>query len=439
MKKYKRNQRIGALMKIFAEKPNYLFSYNYFCEIFNASKSTISEDVAIVKDLVAEMNFGRIDTISGATGGVVFIPILGSKERNEILDHLCSLFSQKNRAILYVGNIEDFRSTDFFYNDDLELLKERFSEKLAYMCPSEALRSDVTVGRNTIKLSMEFIDSGYDKVQQIKMLYGRMINNKDIERKSKVVVLEQNAALKLFGKDNVVGKTIRVKIDNNIEDLLIVGVYKIEISPFLALMQGQSAYENSFIPYTMPTSSNYAYYALDIFIDEKYSISFTGDEIINYIARMKNRMLENYLFYTVEEEQTQVESVVTGLSVAVAAIAAISLLVGGIGIMNIMLVSVTERTREIGIKKSLGARTKDVLFQFLIESATLSAIGGLVGTMTGIGFVMIGGSFISIPVVVNPASIILAVAFAMVIGIFFGYYPAKKAANSDPIEALRYE
>jgi len=310
---------------------------------------------------------------------------------------------------------------------------------LAYICPSDSLRSDVTAGRNTIKLNMEFIDSGYDKVQQIKMLYGRMINSKDIERKSKVVVLEQKAALKLFGKDNAVGKTIRVKIDNNMEDLLVVGVYKIEQSPLLTLMQGQSNYENSFIPYTMPTSSYYAYYALDIFIDEKYSMAITGDEIINYIARMKNRTPENYIYYTVEEEQTQVESVVTGLSVAVAAIAAISLLVGGIGIMNIMLVSVTERTREIGIKKALGARTKDVLFQFLIESATLSAIGGIVGTITGIGLVMIGGSFISIPVVVNPASIILAVVFAMVIGIFFGYYPAKKAANSDPIEALRYE
>lgn len=99
MKKYKRNQRIGALMKIFAEKPNYLFSYNYFCEIFNAAKSTISEDVAIVKDLAEEMNFGRIETISGASGGVLFIPRLGNKERNDILEHLCSLFSQKNRIL----------------------------------------------------------------------------------------------------------------------------------------------------------------------------------------------------------------------------------------------------------------------------------------------------------------------------------------------------
>ncbi len=271
------------------------------------------------------------------------------------------------------------------------------------------------------------------------MLYGRMINSSDIDRKSKVIVLEQNAALKLFGKDNVVGQTIRVKIDNNMEDLLIVGVYKKEQSPVLTLLQGQNMYEDSYIPYSMPYSNNYGFYALDIFVAGKYSMGLVGDEIKNYIAKMKNRTPENYTYYTVEEEQTQVNSIVTGMSVAVAAIAAISLLVGGIGIMNIMLVSVTERTREIGIKKALGARTRDVLFQFLIESATLSALGGIVGTVTGIGLVMLGGYFISIPIVVNPASIILAVAFAMIIGIFFGYYPAKKAANSDPIDALRYE
>ncbi len=98
-KKYKRNQRIGALMKVFAEKPNHVFSYNYFCDLFNAAKSTISEDVSIVKDLVEEMNFGKIETISGAAGGAVFTPILGSEEKIAILDELCSLFSHKNRLL----------------------------------------------------------------------------------------------------------------------------------------------------------------------------------------------------------------------------------------------------------------------------------------------------------------------------------------------------
>lgn len=345
----------------------------------------------------------------------------------------------KNRAVLYVGNVDDFRSTDFFYLDDIELLKERFGDKIEYLGINENLRSDVTIKKNTVKLRMACVDYGYDSVQEVKMLYGRMINKYDVDRKSRVIVLEQNAAVKMFGKENATGMTVRVKIDNSMEDLLVVGVYKEEKSPVLSLLQGQDEYEDSFVPYTMAFSSAYGFYSLDVFVAEKYSVEQSGDEILNFIANLKNRNPENYIFYTVEEDQAQVDSIVGGMSIAVACIAAISLLVGGIGIMNIMLVSVTERTREIGIKKALGARTKDVLFQFLIESATLSAIGGIAGTAFGIGLVMIGGSFISIPIVVNPVSVVAAVVFAMVIGIFFGYYPARKAAKADPIEALRYE
>ncbi|WP_019227547.1 ABC transporter permease [Sedimentibacter sp. B4] len=345
----------------------------------------------------------------------------------------------KNRAVLYVGNIDDFRSTDFFYFDDIELLKERFGDKIEYLGINENLRSDVTIKKNTVKLRMACVDYGYDSVQEVKMLYGRMINKNDVDRKSRVIVLEQNAAVKMFGKENATGMTARVKIDNSMEDLLVVGVYKEEKSPVLSLLQGQDEYVDSFVPYTMAFSSAYGFYSLDVFVAEKYSVEQSGDEMLNFIANLKNRNPENYTFYTVEEDQAQVDSIVGGMSIAVACIAAISLLVGGIGIMNIMLVSVTERTREIGIKKALGARTKDVLFQFLIESATLSAIGGIAGTAFGIGLVMIGGSFISIPIVVNPVSVVAAVAFAMIIGIFFGYYPARKAAKADPIEALRYE
>jgi len=345
----------------------------------------------------------------------------------------------KNRAYMYINNIEDFRSTDFFYMDDIDILKERFSDKIDYVCPSESLRSDVKVNRSNIKLNMECVDGNYTDVQDIKMLYGRMINKNDIDRKSKCIVLEKTAAVKLFGKENVVGNKIKVKIENSMEELLIVGVYKNEQSPVLSLLQGQKNYEDSYIPFTMASSQNSGFYQLDIFVNNKYSISTVGKEISSFFANIKHRMPENYEFYTVEEDQQSVNGVVGGLAVAVGAIAAISLVVGGIGIMNIMLVSVTERTREIGIKKALGARTKDVLFQFLIESATLSAVGGMVGTAFGVGLVMIGGLLISIPIVVNPASIIIAVAFSTVIGIFFGYYPAKKAAKADPIDALRYE
>ncbi len=130
MKKYKRNQRIGALMKIFAEKPNYIFSYNYFSEIFNAAKSTISEDVAIVKQLVAELEYGKIETISGAAGGAVFIPALGAEEKRNILNELCNLFSNKSRILpggfIYV--------TDIFNNPSIitniaRVISSEFSNK----------------------------------------------------------------------------------------------------------------------------------------------------------------------------------------------------------------------------------------------------------------------------------------------------------------------
>ena len=123
---------------------------------------------------------------------------------------------------------------------------------------------------------------------------------------------------------------------------------------------------------------------------------------------------------------------------AVGGIAAISLLVGGIGIMNIMLVSVTERTREIGIRKALGARTRDVLIQFLTESAILSALGGIIGVLLAVSLVTAGAA-LGLPVVIKPGIILLAVSFSAVVGIFFGIYPASKAAKADPIDALRYE
>ena len=127
------------------------------------------------------------------------------------------------------------------------------------------------------------------------------------------------------------------------------------------------------------------------------------------------------------------------LTLLLAAVASVSLVVGGIGIMNIMLVSVTERTREIGLRMAVGARTRDILGQFLVEAVTLSLIGGLIGTLLSVGGAIAIGRFAGWPVLLSTDAVLLAVVFAFVIGVFFGFYPARKAARLNPVEALRFE
>ena len=163
------------------------------------------------------------------------------------------------------------------------------------------------------------------------------------------------------------------------------------------------------------------------------------ENIKNYVAKSKDRNPEDFRMISAKDQMGQWDSMMGGLATAVGGIAAISLLVGGIGIMNIMLVSVTERTREIGVRKSLGARTRDIMVQFLTESAILSACGGILGILLGGAIVTLGGRLLGVKAIVKPGVVVLAVGFSAMVGIFFGIYPASKAAKKDPIEALRYE
>ena len=167
------------------------------------------------------------------------------------------------------------------------------------------------------------------------------------------------------------------------------------------------------------------------------------DEARKQVSRLLKSRHDNYEDFTVTSQAQMIESFASILNVltyALAGIAAISLLVGGIGIMNIMLVTVGEKTREIGIRKAVGASRGDILLQFLVESLTVSALGGLIGVGTGIGLALLINYFVpNLPVLIRPWTIGVSFSFAVCVGLFFGVYPAKKAADLDPIEALRYE
>ena len=240
--------------------------------------------------------------------------------------------------------------------------------------------------------------------------------------------------------ENAVGQTFRTELYGDVDEFTVVGVYRKEMSPFQALMMGgRSDRGSAFIPYTLLTWPNDYFYYLRLFASEDVKLNEFFDQLKAYVANIKGRNPEDMYMETAMEQMNSVDTVMGGLSAAVGGIAAISLLVGGIGIMNIMLVSVTERTREIGIRKSLGAKTRDILIQFLTESAILSACGGVIGIVIGVGLVSGIGMAFGIGTVIRPSVVILAVSFSAAVGVFFGLYPASKAAKADPIDALRYE
>lgn len=362
-------------------------------------------------------------------------------------DTMRSLFSDLYRnvgvtqAYMAIGYwVDDVRQSDYFTLDDLERVKEIFGDDIAYIDSAASTSAEAIYKRTNVNFNYTGIDYNYIDVQPVNMVYGRYLNEGDILGRRKNVVMDVDSAKMLFGEENAVGKTFRTTIYGYTDIYTVVGVYKEEMNAFQALMMGgRSDRGSAFVPYTILTWPNDYFYYLHVFAREDINFSEFMSQLTAYVAKSKGRQPEDMYVETAMDQMTQVDSVMGGLSMAVGGIAAISLLVGGIGIMNIMLVSVTERTREIGIRKSLGAKTRDIMIQFLTESAILSACGGIIGILIGVGLVSLGGMALGVGAVVKPGVIIMAVSFSALVGIFFGIYPASKAAKADPIDALRYE
>ena len=372
-------------------------------------------------------------------GSVISIVSIGDTMRGMFSD----LYKDVGITQAYVAIgywIDDVRTSDYFTLDDLDQIEEAFGDEIAYMDSSASVSTDVQAGRMKMKFNFQGIDYTYQNVQPVEILYGRYLNEGDILGRRKNIVIEDKSAKNLFGVENAVGMTFRTTIYGDTDEYTVVGVYHKEMSPFQALLMGSNDSTGSaFLPYTLLTWPNDNFCQCHLFAADGTDMTDFMNRLTAFIAKIKNRNPEDFYTVTAVAEMGSVDQVMGALSAAVGGIAAISLLVGGIGIMNIMLVSVTERTREIGIRKALGARTRDVMIQFLTESAILSACGGIIGVALAVSIVMAGGAALQMKVIVRPSVILMAVSFSAIVGIFFGIYPASKAAKADPIDALRYE
>ena len=277
----------------------------------------------------------------------------------------------------------------------------------------------------------------YLKIRDWKLSEGSMFTDREVRSSAKVAIIGTKTARELFGPLNPMGQTVRVQ---NMP-FVIIGL----LASKGAGMSGQNQDDRLIIPYTTVmkriTGDKYLR-MINIQVASAERMDAAQQQITN-LLRQRHRRTEgqdnDFNILNQKEIADTVGSISGVITMMLGAIAGMSLLVGGIGIMNIMLVSVTERTREIGIRVAVGAQASDILTQFLIEAITLSLLGGTIGVLTGIGLSRLVGMFADFQAIVSPGSIVLAFSVSFAIGVFFGFYPARKAAKLDPIDALRYE
>ncbi|MEW9082134.1 ABC transporter permease [Caldanaerobacter subterraneus] len=368
---------------------------------------------------------------------VITIVSLGAGGQKAILGEFekigVNVFSIKMR------NDVDIREGDRLTLRDVEMIRKRLPS-VKYAAPVAEKMGLAKTEKYTKRALFIGTDFDYGNISSLKVIHGRFLNEKDILLGRNVILIDKDSAIELFGYEDCVGKSIKIGTYYYFDTAKVIGVID---SGNLKSLGGSIADQ---IPIIAAIPITYAQKIFpDINISQIYVMTYDQsqlEEASSQAVRLIESLHHNKDKYKTEnlisflEEFNRILGIFTTV---IGAIAGISLLVGGIGIMNIMLVSVTERTKEIGIRKAVGARRKDIMIQFLIESVTISLIGGAIGILLGYLLANIVGPFIDIKPIISINAILIAFFFSTAVGIFFGIYPAQKAAKLDPIVALRYE
>ena len=382
--------------------------------------------------------------IIGVAAVIVMIAV-GAGAQKRVEEQIRSLGS--NLLLILSGTTTSggvrmgFGSSQTISEDDAAAIPREIPETMA----APALRGTAQlIWGNTNWSTVIFgVTPEYIEVRQWELAAGRIFDAADMAGAAKVCLVGQTVARQLFGDADPLGQVIRVRR----VPFTVIGVLEAKGQSMmgsdqddLVLMPISTARNRVLGSGSLAKQRSVG--TIWVKVAEGYDMKAT-EEQVRALLRQRHRLQpgqdDDFSLRNLEEVAATQEASSRVLALLLAAVASVSLVVGGIGIMNIMLVSVTERTREIGLRMAVGARTRDILGQFLVEAVTLSLIGGLAGIAIGIGIAVGIAEIAGWRIVLSPESVLLAVAFAFVIGVFFGFYPARKAARLNPVEALRYE
>ena len=320
--------------------------------------------------------------------------------------------------------------------DDLDAIR-REVPSVSMVTPMVNSRSQLVFGNMNWNTSVQGVSEQYPEIRKWTIQSGDFFTDSDVRSAARVVVIGQTIADNLFAGADPVGQTVRVM---NLPFRVVGVMARKGQDP-----QGRDQDDVAFAPYTSVQKKILGSPRLQIAFVSAISqdATYTAQMQITELLRQRHKLApadpDDFTVRNMSDVAEAANQTNTIMTILLGSIASVSLLVGGIGIMNIMLVSVTERTREIGIRMAIGARSSAVRTQFLIESIVLSLTGGLIGIVLGLVVSIAIPTMLGWPTLVSPLSIIGSVVFSAMVGIFFGYYPARKAAALDPIEALRYE
>ncbi|MBQ2671128.1 MAG: ABC transporter permease [Clostridia bacterium] len=362
--------------------------------------------------------------IIGITAVIALVSLM-SGMTNEVSD----AFDEIGIDSIMVTVMDRSETKELPYEDVNDLVEEHSSVFRGFS-PTVAMNVTIQNGNDSISTAATGVNEQYISLKELNLDYGRELTYIDIEKKQKVCVIGTYIANEVFGGD-ALGKTLKVS-----------GV-PYEVVGILEEKDDSTSGSNDdiiYIPYTVALQarhnskiSNYVIYA------KNQDIVDTAKHFVEELCEKDIGDSDYYKITAMKTVADQVSGILDKMEYMLIAIAAISLVVAGIGIMNIMLVSVTERTREIGIRKSLGAKQKDILTQFVIEAGMLSCIGGVIGIIVGSLLAIGAGKLLDMAIMPTANSIIVSFTVSAMIGVFFGFMPARKAAALNPIDALRYD